>query len=445
MNDHPSFSSHLLHLHQLPSCHLTLHDLQGPDLGYPSSQPAPEPLEERGSQEDDPATPFLVSSPSPGGRRARGGSDGGLLDTSLNGEAKARGPLDGELGESRHFPHSFEYCPEDAEGFDAAAECFYSKGNGCVKENDVFHIMSPTYEGIRQSFRADKTEADASQQTTAFGRSASDGREYCRTNSSVSDHYAGRDEDYGSSCGSGEDHLQPADTEGPWLGASPSRGAADQAQHSPARVGNGAFPQKLDSFSDAFLSLRKGRFPIIPRDDSGRQLWDFERGGSPRPDTSRQSCAFEPDSYLPPASASSPFHSSFASFPSPSTSSPLVSAVLSPPPTPRPPPSFSPAAFGGTGHPSSHGGDSLGALQFFASYSQPLPSFKTSEMIWKLPQMAPNFSPSSALRVDCERDFNNFSVANFSDAKGNLRSSHSDATGETPQSFNQHPCRLETG
>lgn len=452
MSDHSStqsFSSHHhQHHHQLPSCHLTLHNLQGPELGYPPSQPAPEPLEEHGSRDEDSATPFLISNPSPGGRRVRGGGDRGLLNTSsgsLNGDANAGGHLDGELGASSHFPHTYDFYTskrediwEDGESFDSAAECFYSKGNSCVKENEVFHIMNPNIEEIRQNFRADKSEANMSQQTAPFTRSASDGQEHCRTNSTMSDNYAGRDEDYGSSCGSGEDHLQPAEIEGPWFSASPSRGPADThtgdpAQHSPVSIGSGTYPQKLDSFSDAFLSQRKGRFPIIPQDDSGGQIWEFGKGGSPRLDSLRQSCAFDPDPYLPPASASSPFHSSFASFPSPSTSSPLVSAVLSPPPTPRPPPSFSPAAFGGTGHSTSHGGESLGALQFFASYSQSLPSVQTSGMIWKLPLMAHNFSPSSALKVDCERDFNNFSIANFSDVKGSLRSSCSDITGECRQ------------
>lgn len=461
MNEHSStraFPSHPhQHQQQLPSCHLALHNLQGPELGYPSSQPGPEPLDQHGSPEEDSATPFLISDPSPGGRRARGGGERGLLSTSsgsLNGEADVGGHPGGELGPSSQFPHAYEYCAskredfwEDGESFDSAAECFYGRGNGCMKENEVFHLMSPNVEGIRPSFRADKTEAKASQQTTRFSRSGSDGQAYSRTNSSMSDNYVGRDEDYGSSCGSGEDHLQPAELEGPWFSASPSGGAAgDLAQHSPVSIGSGTYPQKLDSFSDAFLSQRKGRFPIIPRDDSGGQTWEFGKGGSPRLESSRQSCAFEPDSYVAPASASSPFHSSFASFPSPSTSSPLVSAVLSPPPTPRPPPSFSPAAFGGAGHPASHGGDSVGALQFFASYSPSLPSVQTSGMIWKLPLIAHSFSPSSALKVDCEGDLNHFGAANFSTTKGNLRPSQSDVTGECRQvRFQQkHVDRLVT-
>lgn len=446
MNDHSfnqSFSSHHHHHHhQLPPCHLTLHNLQGLELEYPSSQPARDQLEEHGGTEEDPATAFLISSPSPGGRRVRNGSDRGLLNTSsacLNGDANVGDQLDGEFGTSSHFADTYGYCTnkredtwEDGESFDNATEHFYSTGNGCIKMNDVFHIMNHNNEGIRQKLGADKTEASISRQTTPFIRSASDGQEYCRTNSNVSDNYVGRDEDHGSSCCSGDDHLHPAEIEGSWFSASPSRGLdethmRDLAQHSPVSLGSGTYPQKLDSFSDAFLSQRKGRFPTIPSDDSGGQIWEFGRVGSPRLDRSRQSCTLDPDSYLPPTSSSSPFHSSLACFPSPPTSSSLVSAVLSPPPTPRPPPSTSPpkmdfpATFWSTGQSTSSGGEPLGTLQFFPSYSQILPSVHTSGMIWKLPLMAHNLSQSSTVKVDCDSDFSN--------AKGTLRTTNSDMTG----------------
>lgn len=448
MDDHSStqsFSSHPPHPHphphhhhhQLPPCHLAAHDLQGPDLGYPSSQAGLDPLEERGSRKED---PFLISSPSPGGRRVRPGGGGrGLLNASgggLNGDVNR---LDGEIGMSGHFPDIYGYCSgkredlwEEGRGFDGASEYFYNKGNDRIKGSNDFHVASLNNNEGMAKYRADKTEA-GNQQTPPFVRSVSDGQEYCRTNSSVSDTYGGRDEDYGSSCGSGEDHLQPPDLEGPWFSGSPPGGPADARQgdlpqHSPLGVGSGAYHQKLVSFSDAFLSQRKRIFPMIPGDDSARQIWEFGPGGSPMLDRSRQSCAFDPDPYLLPASSSSPFHSSLASFPSPPTSSSLVSAVLSPPLTPRPPPSFSPAkmdspaAFGGTVHPASHGGgDSVGALQVLASYHQSLPSVHTSGVIWKLPLMAHNFAQSSAAKGDCEGDLSN------------LRLFHSNATGECAQ------------
>lgn len=448
MNDHsPNQSSsshhhHNHHHHQLSPCHLTLHNLQVPELAYPSSQMVLDPLEEHGGREEDSATSFLISSPSPGGRRVRTGSDGGLLNTSstsLNGDANLGGHLVGEIGTSSHFADTYDYRTskrddiwEDEESFDSATEYFYSTGNGCIKVNDVFHMNQNGNEGIRQRFRADKTEASISRQTAPFIRSASDGQEYCRTNSNGNDNYVGRDEDYGSSCGSGEDHLQPVETDGTWFSPSPSRGleethTRDRMQHSPVSIGSGTCPPKLVSFSDAFLSQRKGKFPMIPGDDSGRQIWEFGRGGSPRLNDSRQSCTFDPDSYLPPTSSLSPFHYSHASFPSPPTSSSLVSAVLSPPPTPRPPPSFSPpkldsrATFLGSGQPMSHGGEPLGTLQFFPSYPQTLPSVHTPGMIWKLPLMTYNFSQSSTVKVECDCDFSN--------SKNNLRSTNNDISG----------------
>ncbi|XP_056882774.1 uncharacterized protein LOC130522406 isoform X2 [Takifugu flavidus] len=454
MNDHSpnqSSSHHHHHHHQLSPCHLTLHNLQGPELAYPSSQLVLDPLEEHGGREEDSATSFLISSPSPGGRRMRTGSDRGLLNTSstsLNGDANLGGHLDGEIGTSSHFADTYGYRTskrediwEDEESFDSATEYLYSTGNGCIKVNDVFHIMNQnSNEGIRQKFRADKTEASISRQTAPFIRSASDGQEYCRTNSNVSDNYVGRDEDYGSSCGSGEDHLQPIEIERTWFSPSPSRGleethVRDRTQCSPVSIGSGT--QKLDSFSEAFLSQRKGRFPMIPSEDSGRQIWEFGRGGSPRLGGSRQSCTFDPDSYLPPTSSSSPFHYSHASFPSPPTSSSLVSAVLSPPPTPRPPPSFSPpkvdsrATFLGSGQSMSHGGEPLGTLQFFPSYPQTLPSVHTPGMIWELPLMTHSFSQSSTVKVECDGDFSN--------SKDNLRSTNNDITAsqssKSPDSF----------
>lgn len=445
MNDHSpnqSSSSHHHH-HQLPPCHLTLHNLQGADLAYPSSLLVLDPLEEHGGREEDAATSFLISSPSPGGRRMRTRIDRGLLNTSstsLNEDANLGGHKDGEIGTNSHFADTYSYRTgkrddiwEDEESFDSAKEYFYSTGNGCIKVNDVFHTMNQNgNEGIRQKFRADKTEASMSRQTAPFIRSASDGQEYCRTNSNVSDNYVGRDEDYGSSCGSGEDHLQPAEIEATWFSPSPSRGleethTRDRTQHSPVSIGSGTCPQKLDSFSEAFLSQRKGRFPMIPSDDSGRQIWEFVRGGSPTLGGFRQSCTFDPDSYLPPTSSSSPFHYCHAFFPSPPTSSSLVSAVLSPPPTPRPPPSFSPpkvdshATFLGSGQSMSHGGEPLGALQFFPSYPQTLPSVHTPGMIRKLPLMTHNFSQLSTVKVECDGDFSN--------SKDNLRSTNDDITG----------------
>lgn len=475
MDDHTSTQSFSNHHHRhRPSFHLTLPSLQSPELGYPSSQPTLDPLEQYGGREEESATSFPPSSTSSGVRRVSNGSDRGLLNTSgigLDGDANLGDHLDGESGIGSHFADTWygsskkEEVWEDGESFESAADNFYSKGDCFSKVNDVFHTMNcGNDEGIRRKLIANynnythvsyeaksetvyNREASVSQQSTPFNRSVAgsfsdSSLDYCRTDSRVSDHYLGREEDYGSSCGSGEDQLQPAEVEGPWLSVSPSSQAGEGRwrgtgtdtqtlatgclpQRSPIGVSSGTYTQKLDSFSEAFLSQRNRRFPVIPRGDSSGQSWEFGvgRAESPGLAKSRHSCAFDPESYLPPASSSSPAHPSLASFPSPPTSSHLMSSVLSPPPTPRPPPSYSPSkmdspsAFGGTGHSVAQGGEPIGAVQFFASHLQPLPSIHASGMIWKLPLLAHNFPQLSA---------------NPSNVKGNLRPSHgSDYGGVT--------------
>lgn len=446
-----SFTTH--HHHHGPSIHLTLPSLQSPELVYPSSQPALDPLEQYGSREEDSATSFPNSSTCSVGRRVSNGSDSGLLNTSgsgLDGDANLGGHLEGESGIGSHFADTWygsskkDEVWEFRDSFESAADNFYSKGDCYNKVNDVFHTQNcGDDEGIRLKLRAKynnytdvnyevKSEAiysrevNASQHTTSFNRSVAgsfsdSSLDYCMTDSRVSDNYLGREEDYGSSCGSVEDQLQPAEVEGPWLSASPSsqsgeakwRGTADMRtlasgclpQRSPIGVSSGMYTQKLDSFSEAFLSQRKRRFPVIPSGDSAGQTWEFgvgrrESSGLAK---SRHSCAFDSDSLLPPASSSPPAYPSLASFPSPPTSSHLMSSVLSPPPTPRPPPSYSPStlespnAFRGNGHSVSQGGEP--PLQFFAShpYSQPLPSIHSSGVILKFPLLAHNFPQSSAI------------------------------------------------
>lgn len=428
-----------LHHHRpRPSFHLTLPSLQSPEVGYPSSQPALDPLEQYGSRGEESTTSFPTSSASSGGRRGSSGGVRCLLNTSgsgLDGDANLGGHLDGESGLGSHFADAWyssikkEEVWEDGESCESAANDFYSKGDCYSNANDVCYTMNcGSEEGLRRKLRANynisqtgyNREADGSnftKQTSSYTRSAagscSDSSvDYFRTDSRVSDNYLGREEDYGSSCGSGEDQLQPAEVEGPWLSVSPSsqagegrwRGAADThtvatgclPQRSPIDISSGTYTQKLDSFSEAFLSQRKGRFPGIPSGDSSGQIWEFGvgRGESLGLVKSRHSCALDSDSYLPPSSSSSPAHPSLPSFPSPLTSSHLMSSVLSPPPTPLPPPSHSPSkmdspsAFGGTGHSASQGGESLGTLQFFTSRFHPLPSVHSSGMIWKLPLLS---------------------------------------------------------
>uniref|UniRef100_UPI0037E98888 uncharacterized protein n=1 Tax=Semicossyphus pulcher TaxID=241346 RepID=UPI0037E98888 len=448
-------SFHNLHHHRRhQSIHLALPSLQSPEVGYPFSQPDLDPLEQYGSRGEESTTS------SSGGKSA---CNRGLINSSaLDGDAKLIGHFDGEGSLGSHFAETLysvskkEEVWEDGESCESAADDLYGKGDCYSHANNVFYNMNcSSEERVRRKLGANynnyghvsyegKSETvhnrDANishffKQTTSYNKSASgsfsdSSVDFCRTDSRVSENYLGREEDYGSSCGSGEDQLQPAEVEGPWLSVSPSSqtgegrwsGTADThtltsgcpPQRSPIGLSSGMYTQKLDSFSEAFLSQRKIRFPMIPSGESSRQIREFgERRGE------RQSCAFDSDSYLPPSSSSSPAHSSLLSFPSPPTSSHLMSSVLSPPPTPLPPSSHSPSKMdspiGGTGHSVSQGAESLGGLQFFAPHLQPFQSVHSSGVIWKFPQLSHCFQQSSGdpsnmegpLRASHGRDYGN--------------------------------------
>ncbi|XP_068569611.1 uncharacterized protein [Cebidichthys violaceus] len=478
--DDPSSTQSFPNLHHhrhRPPFHLTLPSLQSLDVGYQSSQPNLDPQEPYGSRGEDSTNSFPTSSASSGERRGSGGGDRGFPNTSvscLDGDANLGGHLDGESGIGSHFSDTWygvskkEEAWEDGENCESAADNFYRKGDCYSNANDVFYTLNcGSEEGVRRKLRANynnythvsceakgdtvyNREANVShftKQTTSYARTASfsdSSVDYSR----VSDNYLGREEDYGSSCGSGEDQLQPAEVEGPWLSASPSsqagegrwRGTADAigfasgclTQRSPIGVSGVTYTQKLDSFSEAFLSQRKRRFAMIPGGDSPGQIWEFGvgRGEGPGLVNSRHSCAFDSETYLPPSSSSPPTHPSLLSFPSPPTSSHIMSSVLSPPPTPLPPPSHSPSkmdspvAFGSTGHSVSQGGESLGALQFFASHLQSLPSVHSSGMIWKFPPLTHSYPQSSGDPGIVE---------------GNLRPSHGTDYGNITASHVQSP------
>nr|XP_046237291.1 uncharacterized protein LOC124054883 [Scatophagus argus]XP_046237292.1 uncharacterized protein LOC124054883 [Scatophagus argus] len=473
-----SFPSLPHHRHH-QSFHLTLPSHQSPELGYHSSQPVLAPLEQYASRGEESTTSLPPTSTSSGGRRS--GGDRGLINTSnssLDGDVNLGGHLGGDSGLGSHFSDTWfgsskkENVWEDGESCESVTDNFYSK-NDCYNNSvDVFHSMNcGNEEGVKRRPRTNynhyahvcyETKSETvcnrednvshfSKQTPSYNRSAtgsfSDGSvDYCVTDARVSDNYLGREDDYGSNCGSGEDQLQPAEVEARWLSVSPlsqtgenrwrekadthTLASACLPQRSSIGVSSGTYTQKLDSFSEAFLTQRKRIFPVIPTGDSSGQIWDFGlgRGESPGLVKSGHSCAFDSDSYLPPSSSSSsPAHPSLVSFPSPPTSSHLMSSVLSPPPTPLPPPSHSPSkmdspsAFGGVGHPVSQGGEALGALQFFASRLQSLPSIHSSGIIWKFPLLAHSFSQSSG---------------DPSNIESNLRSSHSGDYGNTTASQN---------
>ncbi|XP_041635676.1 uncharacterized protein si:dkey-19b23.10 isoform X2 [Cheilinus undulatus] len=400
MDNHSSTQSfHNHHHHQLPSFHLALPNIQSPEVGYSSSQHVLDHLEH----------------------------DRSLLNASsgsLDGHADLGGHFDGESVRGGHFGDTLfgiskkEEVWEDGESCETASNYFYGKGS---HTSDSFYTLNcGSEEKVNYNSYVDESKheplqsRDASnshfmKQTVPYIKSEtgsfSDGHaNYCRTDSSVSDGYLKREEDYGS----GEDQQQPAESEGPWPSVSPLRqseeerwrGAVDSSSRGPSHrspigISSGVHTQKLDSFSEAFLSQRKIRFPMIPSGESTQQTWDFgERRGE------RHSCAFDSDPCLPPSSSSSPTCPSLPSFPSPPTSSHLMSSVLSPPPTPLPPPSHSPSkidspiAFGGYGHSGSQGGEPVSALQFFTPRLQCLPAVHTSGKMWKLPLLSNCFSKS---------------------------------------------------
>ncbi|XP_042368487.1 uncharacterized protein LOC121962317 [Plectropomus leopardus] len=450
MDDHSLTQSfpNLHHHRHRQSFHLTLPSHQSPEVGYLSSQPTLNPLEQYESRGEESTNSFPASSTSSGGKRGSSGADRGFLNTSgsgLDGDANLGGHLDRETGLGSHFSDTWcgsskkEEAWEDGESCESTADDFYRKDDCYGNTNDVFYMVNcGSEEGVRRKLRANynnfthvsceakgqrvyNREANVghfTKQTTSYDRAAvgsfsDSSADYSR----VSDNYLGREEDYGSSCGSGEDQLQSAELEEHWLSVSPSsqtmerrwRGTGDAlasgclTQRSPVGINSGTYTQKLDSFSEAFLSQRKRRLPVIPSGDSSGQIWQFGvgRGEGPGLVKSRHSCAFDSDAYLPPSSSSSPAHPSPPSFPFPPTSSHIISSVLSPPPTPLPPPSHSPSkmdspsAFRDTGHSVSQGGESLGTLQFFTSHLQSLPSIHSSGMIWKFPLLSHGFPQSS--------------------------------------------------
>ncbi|XP_063757269.1 transcriptional-regulating factor 1-like isoform X2 [Eleginops maclovinus] len=457
MDDPSSTQSfpNLNHHRHNPSFHLTLPSHQSPELGYPSSQPALSPLE-YGRRGGESSNILLASNTSSGGRRESSGGDRGFLNTSsscLDGDASLGGGHFSDTwygGKKEEVWENGESCENAADGFYDKADCY---------SNDVIHnseggvrrkLRANCYNHVRYEAKGEAVyhrEANVSlftKQTTPYNRTAAGSFSDSGVNCSrVGDHYLGREEDYGSSCGSGEDQLQGTEGEGPWVSVSPSSqpgearwsGAADTDTLNSGCLTQ--YTQKLDSFSEAFLSQGKRRFPMISSIDSSGQFWEFGVGRGESPGyKSRHSCAF--DSYLPPCSSHSPAH---PSFPSPPTSSHIMSSVLSPPPTPLPPPSHSPSKMdspGGLGVSTlsvSQGGDSL---QFFPSHLQPLPSIHSPGMIWKFPVMSHTFTHTSS---DPGITEGNLRPPHGSDY-GNILASHVQSQEPSFLSSTSHPPSL---
>ncbi|XP_012732236.2 transcriptional-regulating factor 1 isoform X1 [Fundulus heteroclitus] len=422
MEGRSSFSNlHHHHRHHPSSFPLTLSGFQSPDAGYQPSHSAQDSQDQYGGRGEESAGPFLASNTSAGVRRGSSGSDGVFITNrggSLDGDAGLGGHFGGDGRLGGHFDDSWygkKGMWDDGESGESAADDFHSKADCYSNTSDVFCSMScAPDEADRWRIRSNcnsygQGEAVCSREGGAshFGKQAAT---YGRTDSKASDHHAGGEEDYGSSCGSAEDQLQQADADGSWLTVSPTgetevrgqaegrwRGADGLASGSPLDINGRAYTQKLDSFSEAFLPQR--RRLVIPPDRESAHIWEngIGRGDNSGSVKVRQSCAFDPDAYLHPSSSSLS-----SSFPSPPTSSHLMPSVLSPPPTPLPPPSQSPSkadspsAQGGAGHAASQGGESLGGLQFFPS------RFQSSGMILKHPMLSHCLPQLSADPSDSE-------------------------------------------
>lgn len=426
-----SFPSH--HHRHHPFLHITLPGLQSPKQAN-VSPPAVDLLEQYEGREKEFTSSFMTTGSSPDVRRMSGGCERSLLSPNVDGGRVLGEHLDHAVGLEDHFTDSWYSAVkkegdvwEDGKSFTSTGDDFNSNRIGYGAASDAFLAnvdgMRCKVKGASNiysqfSFEAkDETAYEKEDRASSRGLAgciSDSSLDYYRTDSRVSDIYLSREEDYGSSCGSGEDHFQTAEPEAAWLNGSPSaqigegRWKADalasasqchQPQRSPAC---GTYPQKLDSFSDAFLRQRKKMFPVISSGDCSGLGWDFgpRAAESPGSAKSRHSCAFDSDSYLPAISSSSPAHPS--SFPSPPTPSHLMSSVLSPPPTPRPAPSYSPSKtdspgiLRGAGHSVVQGSEAISALQFFTPHLQPLPSIHTSGMIWKLPLLTHGYPQSSA-------------------------------------------------
>ncbi|AWP00909.1 putative transcriptional-regulating factor 1-like [Scophthalmus maximus] len=283
-----SFSS-LHHPRHRPSFHLTLPSLQSLEAGY---QPALGPLEQYGSREEESAS-YPSSGPSSGVRRGGSGVDSRFQNTSggdLDGEASLRGHLERDGGLGSSFADTWyggskkEEVWDDGESCESTAEDLYSKGDCYSNTNGAFYSQNcGSEEELRRKLRADynnyaqvsyeaksetvySREANVSHFTTgshdrsAAGSFSDSSVGYCRTDSRVSDTYSGREEDRGSSTGSG---CLP--------------------QRSPVIASGGMYTQKLDSFSEAFLSQRKRWFTVLPSGDSSGQAWDFGGGKEESP------------------------------------------------------------------------------------------------------------------------------------------------------------------
>lgn len=437
MEDLSCTFSNLHHHHSHPSFHQNLADLQSAELGY---QPAMESLEQCVSRGEDTASTasFPTLSSSSGVRRRSSADDRGFHTpsvTSVDGDVSMRGHPDRNGSFGGHYADVwfgackkekdwdvFQSCESPVDGLHDTRDGYSITNGGSYSLNygtrdalrrklsgNDYSYSQVSGDAKREAFhQTDANLNHCSNSKGSAGTFSDCSGDYCRRNSRGSDYYVEPEEDYSANCGSGKERNQAADVDVQWLNVSHlsrtegrSRREGDPGPP-PIHSSIGTYTQKLDSFSEAFLSQRKRRFPVISSGESSEQSWKSGPGNGeiPMAVKSRYNCGFDSHSYSPSSFYSSSGHVSLPSFPSPPSSSHIMSSVLSPPPTPHPPPSHSPPkmdspiSFGGNGHPLAQEEESFSTLQFFNTHLQALPPVVSSGMLWKFP-LLPHCFPQS--------------------------------------------------
>lgn len=391
------------HHHQRQSFHVILPSQHSSEAGYLSTQAAL-PLQQYGSRGDEPNPCFSALGSTSQGREGSNGGERGFLNTGES-SLERDGNLGGHLeGEERHFVESWygnvqkedwdESCQSPTDDFYVKSNCYRNTNDFVHSDSRVGHRAKANYNSFPQvtdiTYNRKASSSYITKQRSfcreAGGDFSDTSPDYCRTDSVLSECHLG---EFGPST---EDPLQPAEVEpNPWLtvsqtgenqwrGGSRALTSSVPPQKSPVGLNSRTYTQKLDSFSDAFLSQAKRRLPVITTGDSYGQIWDLGI-------KSRLSCSFDSDSSSP----------SLPSFPSPPTSN-----LLSPPPTPLPAPSHSPSKMDSPGaipaavHSASQGGENTGTLQFFPIRPPTLHPPNSSGIMWNLPLLPHCFQQLSS-------------------------------------------------
>ncbi|KAK7909874.1 hypothetical protein WMY93_014558 [Mugilogobius chulae] len=280
--------------------------------------------------------------------------------------------LDEDFNIGGHFEdeerHSWYNQKDTWDGnIESPTDDYYTKAN-CYRG----HRSATSYNSCSQLTHNRKANASYAPKHATYFRDAAHssgniGLDYSRINSVSSD--VDR-EDFGSSRGLNEEQSSEVNTN-PWLtGENIWREEQSITPQKSLGPNSRTYTQKLDSFSDAFMSQTKRRLPVITTADA--QFWD----NTVRP---RLSCSLDSDSSSP----------SLPSFPSPPTSN-----LLSPPPTPLTPASHSPSKVDspGAGGLSLHGGvqagEAVGPIQFFPVRPQSLLGPNSPGMVWRFPLLS---------------------------------------------------------